>query len=194
MATDQEVEGSIPFVLAIKAYFISLCFVLERNNMSLRFVRKTGDEILRKKSKEVTALTDNLKELIVDMKETMEKLGGCGLAAVQVGVLKRIIICAPEEGKDIVVLINPEIISSSDELLEDSEGCLSVDGYRGKVLRPKSIVVKAKDENMNDIEFDAEDFFARVICHEVDHLNGVLYTDKVIEGTLEEIKDEGEAE
>lgn len=162
--------------------------------MSLRFVRKTGDEILRKKSKEVTSLTDSLKELIVDMKETMEKLGGCGLAAVQVGVLKKIIICAPEEGKDIVVLINPEIISSSEELIEDSEGCLSVDGYRGKVLRPKSIVVKAKDENMNDIEFDAEDFFARVICHEVDHLNGVLYTDKVVEGSLEEISDEGEAE
>ena len=162
--------------------------------MSLRFVRKTGDEILRKKSKEVTNLTDNLKELIIDMKETMEKLGGCGLAAVQVGVLKKIIICAPEEGKDIVVLINPEIISSSDELVEDSEGCLSVDGYRGKVLRPKSIVVKAKDENMNDIEFDAEDFFARLICHEVDHLNGVLHTDKVVEGSLEEISDEGEAE
>lgn len=162
--------------------------------MSLRFVRKKGDEILRKKSKEVVSLTDNLKNLIVDMKETMEKLGGCGLAAVQVGVLKKIIICAPEEGKDIVVLINPEIISSSDELIEDSEGCLSVDGYRGKVLRPKSIVVKAKDENMNDIEFDAEDFFARVICHEIDHLNGVLYTDKVIDGTLEEITDEGETE
>ena len=161
--------------------------------MSLRFVRKTGDEILRKKSKEVVSLTDNLKNLIVDMKETMEKLGGCGLAAVQVGVLKKIIICAPEEGKDIVVLINPEIISSSDELVEDSEGCLSVDGYRGKVLRPKSIVVKAKDENMNDIEFDAEDFFARVICHEVDHLNGVLYTDKVVDGTLEEINDEGDS-
>ena len=161
--------------------------------MSLRFVRKKGDEILRKKSKEVVSLTDNIRNLIVDMKETMEKLGGCGLAAVQVGVLKKIIICAPEDGKDIVVLINPEIISSSDELIEDSEGCLSVDGYRGKVLRPKSIVVKAKDENMNDIEFDAEDFFARVICHEVDHLNGVLYTDKVIDGTLEEINDEGDS-
>ena len=124
------------------------------------------------------------------MKETMSSLGGCGLAAVQVGVLKRIIICMPDEEKEAVVLINPEIISESDEELEDSEGCLSVDGYRGKVLRPKSIVVKAKDENMNDIEFDAEDFFARVICHEVDHLNGVLYTDKVVEGTLEEIKDD----
>lgn len=158
--------------------------------MSIRNVRQTGDEILRKKSKEVTELSERLKELIVDMKETMTKHGGCGLAAVQVGVLKRIIVCAPEEDKEPVVLINPVIISTSDEKLEGSEGCLSVDGYRGSVIRPKSIVVKAKDENMNDIEFDAEDFFARIICHEVDHLEGVLYTDKVIEGTLKEITEE----
>ncbi len=158
--------------------------------MSLRNVRKTGDEILRKKSKEVTELNDRLKELIVDMKETMQKFGGCGLAAVQVGVLKKIIVCAPEEDKEPVVLINPVIVSKSDEMVEDSEGCLSVDGYRGNVIRPKSIVVKAKDENMNDIEFDAEDLFARIICHETDHLDGVLYTDKVVPGTLQEAADE----
>ena len=158
--------------------------------MSQRIVRQTGDEILRKESKPVTNLTDRLKALITDMKDTMADHGGCGIAAVQVGVLKRIIICMPDPEKEAVVLINPVIVSESEEKVEDSEGCLSVDGYRGKVLRPKSIVVKAKDENMNDMEFDAEDFFARVICHEVDHLNGVLYTDKVIEGTLEEIKDE----
>lgn len=158
--------------------------------MSLRNVRKTGDEILRKKSKEVTELNDRLKELIVDMKETMQKFGGCGLAAVQVGVLKKIIVCAPEEDKEPVVLINPVIVSKSDEMIEDSEGCLSVDGYRGNVIRPKSIVVKAKDENMNDIEFDAEDLFARIICHETDHLDGVLYTDKVVPGTLQEATDE----
>lgn len=158
--------------------------------MSERTVRQTGDEILRKQSKDVSELTDRLKELISDMKDTMKIHGGCGLAAVQVGVLKKIIICAPEEDKDPVVLINPEIISVSDETEEDSEGCLSVDGYRGKVVRPKNIVVKAKDENMNDMEFDAEGFFARIICHEVDHLNGVLYTDKVVPGTLEDINKE----
>ena len=152
--------------------------------MSERIVRQTGDEILRKKSKDVTELTPRLKELITDMKDTMNKLEGVGLAAVQVGILKRIIICKPEEDKDIVVLINPIIINKSEEEEEDAEGCLSVDGYRGDVLRPKSIVVKAKDENMNDIEFDAEEFFARIICHEVDHLNGILYTDKVVPGTL----------
>lgn len=165
--------------------------------MSERTVRQTGDEILRKQSKDVSELTDRLKELISDMKDTMKIHGGCGLAAVQVGVLKKIIICAPEEDKEPVVLINPEIVSVSDETEEDSEGCLSVDGYRGKVIRPKNIVVKAKDENMNDMEFDAEGFFARIICHEVDHLNGVLYTDKVVPGTLEDINkenDEAEAE
>ena len=152
--------------------------------MSIRNVRQSGDEILRKKSKEITELTPRLKVLISDMKDTMNKLGGVGLAAVQVGVLKRIIICKPNENESEVVLINPEIISKSEETLEDKEGCLSVDGYTGTVIRPKSIVVRAKDENMNDMEFDAEDFFARIICHEVDHLDGILYTDKVVPGTL----------
>lgn len=160
--------------------------------MSERIVRQSGDEILRKVSKEVTELTPRIKELIIDMKDTMTKLEGVGLAAVQVGILKRIIICKPDENKDIVVLINPVIISKSEEQVEDAEGCLSVDGYRGNVLRPKSIVVKAKDENMNDIEFDADDFFARIICHEVDHLDGILYTDKVVPGTLESINEEME--
>ena len=158
--------------------------------MSIRTIRQTGDEILRKNSKEITELTPRLKELISDMKETMNKLGGVGLAAVQVGVLKRIIICKPNEEEAEVVLINPEIISQSEETLEDKEGCLSVDGYTGTVMRPKSIVVKAKDENMNDIEFDADGFFARIICHEVDHLDGVLYTDKVVPGTLKDINSE----
>lgn len=155
--------------------------------MSIRQVRQKTDDILRKHSKDVIELTDKLKELIVDMKDTMNSLGGCGLAAVQVGVLRKIIICAPEENGEIAVLINPEIISTSEELEEDIEGCLSVDGFRGKVVRPKSIVVKAKDENMNDIEFDAEGFFARIICHEIDHLNGILYIDKVVDGTLEDM-------
>lgn len=162
--------------------------------MSLRIVRQTGDEILRKKSKDVIELTDRLKELISDMKETMNKLEGVGLAAVQVGILKRIIICKPNEEEAEVVLINPVIVSKSEETEEDAEGCLSVDGYRGDVIRPKSIVVKAKDENMNDIEFDAEGFFARIICHEVDHLDGILYTDKVVPGTLKELSNEEENE
>ena len=160
--------------------------------MSIRNIRQTGDEILRKKSKEVTVLNDRLKELIVDMKETMNKMEGVGIAAVQVGILKRIIICKPNEEEKEVMLINPVIVSKSDETEEDSEGCLSVEGYKGDVIRPKSIVVKAKDENMNDIEFDAEGFFARIICHEVDHLDGILYTDKVVPGTLKDLSSEEE--
>ena len=160
--------------------------------MSIRNIRQTGDEILRKKSKEVTVLNDRIKELIVDMKETMNKMEGVGIAAVQVGILKRIIICKPSEEEKEVVLINPVIVSKSDETEEDSEGCLSVEGYKGDVIRPKSIVVKAKDENMNDIEFDAEGFFARIICHEVDHLDGILYTDKVVPGTLKDLSSEEE--
>lgn len=158
--------------------------------MSERIVRQKDDEILRKKSKEVTELNDRLKELIVDMKDTMTNLGGCGLAAVQVGILKKIIICAPEEDGEILTLINPEIISASKEEEVDNEGCLSVDGFRGQVSRPKSIVVKAKDENMKDMEFDAEGFLCRIICHEVDHLNGILYTDKVLPGTLVDVNEE----
>lgn len=157
--------------------------------MSIRLVRTQDDEILRKKSKIVSKIDDKIKELIVDMKDTMTHHNGCGLAAVQVGVLKNIIICEASEEDGIMTLINPQIVESSEEQVEDYEGCLSIEGYRGKVKRPKSIVVHANDENMKEFEFDAEDFLARIICHEVDHLNGILYTDKVIDGTLEDINE-----
>lgn len=159
--------------------------------MSIRLVRQKDDEILRKKSKVVNEITDSTKLLIGDMKETMTYHGGCGLAAVQVGVLKKIIVCQPDEDKEPFVYINPEITDMSKETNIEQEGCLSVDGFRGKVERPSKIHVKAKDENMNDLDFDAEGFLARIICHEVDHLNGVLYTDKLVPGTLEDINEEG---
>lgn len=159
--------------------------------MSIRMVRQDGDEILRKKSKEVKEITDKVRELIEDMKETMKEHGGCGLAAVQVGVLKRIIIVSPKE-EEMYVFVNPKIVKMSKELVGEMEGCLSVDGYRGKVERPKSIELEAFDENMKPIKLMAEDFFARIICHEVDHLEGILYTDKVIKGTL--VKDKKEDE
>ena len=162
--------------------------------MSIRIVRQKDDEILRKHSKDVSEITDRVKELILDMKDTMIQKGGCGLAAVQVGVLKKIIICDPENNGKIVTLINPEIINSSSEMVEDSEGCLSVDGYRGKVLRPEKIVVKARDEEFNEVTFEAEGFYARIICHEIDHLNGVLYTDKVVPGSLEDITEASDDE
>ena len=161
--------------------------------MSIRNVRQMGDDILRKKSKKITTLDDRTKTLIEDMINTMEEQEGCGLAAVQVGVLKDIIVVkeleeteVDEEGNEKVIkpsklhiFINPEIIYYSEDKNKGFEGCLSVLGKRGVVERSNEIKIKAKDINMKDIELTAKDFFARTIQHEVDHLNGVLYVDRV---------------
>ena len=160
--------------------------------MSVREVRQIGDEILKKKSKDVLELNERLKTLIVDMKDTMKAKGGCGLAACQVGVLRKIILIWPDEKEEIITLINPEIISKSNEVNIDTEGCLSVDGMMGQVERPNEIKVVALDENMNKIEFDAKGIKARIICHEIDHLNGVLYVEKAIDGTVKQVNSEGD--
>ena len=161
--------------------------------MSIRIIRTEGDTILRKVSKEVTELTDNLKLLISDMKETMNDSNGVGIAAVQVGVLRRIIIVEDTETNEQKVFINPVILEESSEHEIDTEGCLSVPGMKGKVDRALKIKVKAKNENMEDVEFEANGLFAREIQHEVDHLDGILYIDKVEEGTFTEVE-EGEEE
>ena len=161
--------------------------------MSVRIIRTEGDTILRKTSKEVTELTDNLKVLISDMKETMNDSNGVGIAAVQVGVLRRIIVVEDTNTNEQKVFINPEIVEKSEEHEIDTEGCLSVPGMKGQVDRALKIKVKAKNENMEDVEFEAEGLYAREIQHEVDHLDGILYIDKVEEGTLMEIE-EGEEE
>lgn len=147
--------------------------------MSIRQVRQTGDDILRKKSKEVTEINDKTKQLIEDMIETMNTDGGCGIAAVQVGVLKNIIVVKPEEDGETFVYINPKLEYVGEEKNDSIEGCLSVEGKRGIVERYNKVILTAKDINMNDIKLEANDFFARVLQHEVDHLNGVLYTDLV---------------
>ena len=161
--------------------------------MSIRNVRQVGDDILRKKSKKVTTLDERTKTLIEDMINTMDEQEGCGLAAVQVGVLKDIIVVkeleeteTDENGNEVIVkpsktyvFINPEIVYYSDDKNTSYEGCLSVLGKRGQVERSNEIKLKAQDINMKDIEIDAKDFFARTIQHEVDHLNGVLYVDRV---------------
>lgn len=161
--------------------------------MSVRIIRTEGDTILRKVSKEVTELTDNLKLLISDMKETMNDSNGVGIAAVQVGVLRRIIIVEDVDNNEQKVFINPVIVEKSEEHEIDTEGCLSVPGMKGKVDRALKIKVKAKNENMEDVEFEAEGLYAREIQHEVDHLDGILYIDKVEEGTFMEVE-EGEEE
>ncbi|MGB9840199.1 peptide deformylase [Thermovenabulum sp.] len=143
--------------------------------MAYREIRKLGDDILRKKAREVTIFDNRLKMLIEDMAETMKKASGIGLAAPQVGILKRVIIVDIGEGLN--VFINPEIIEMDGEII-DVEGCLSIPGVYGEVARPQRLKVKAKDEKGLDFELEAEGLFARAICHEIDHLNGVLFIDK----------------
>lgn len=186
--------------------------------MALRNIRVDEDEILRKKSKVVKEITPRVEELIDDMIDTVHESNGVGLAAVQVGVLKRICIVTVEppeielpeteeggeeteeiepveinplahnNGEDLVI-INPEIIVQPDcEEETDNEGCLSVPGKFGLVTRPYHITLKAFDRNLQPYELEAEGLFARAICHECDHMEGILYTDRV-EGELHDVSE-----
>ena len=152
--------------------------------MAIREVREEGDEILRKKSKEVEVVDDRIRTLVEDMIETMHKYNGVGLAAVQVGVLKRVIVIDTYEKDEQFVLINPEIIKQKGEQ-EVEEGCLSFPNKFGRIKRPSEITVVALDENGNKFKLTAKGLLAQAICHEVDHLNGELFVDKIIPGTLE---------
>ena len=151
--------------------------------MALRTIRTLGDEILEKKCRDVTEMKPRLHELINDMLETMYDAQGVGLAAPQVGVLKKIVVIdVTEEGDDPLVLINPEILELSGEQT-GQEGCLSVPGKAGIVTRADYVKVKALDEDMDEIIVEGEGLLARAIQHEVDHLSGILYVTKV-EGEL----------
>lgn len=143
--------------------------------MALREIRILGDDILRKKSRDVKVIDDKVLELIEDMKETMIKYDGVGIAAPQVGVLKRIVIVM--NGNKIVTLINPVILSKEGEEI-DVEGCLSVKKRTVSVRRPSKIRVEALNEKGEKISFVAEHYYAREICHEVDHLDGILIVDR----------------
>ena len=159
--------------------------------MALRNIRvlgQDGDEILRKTAKEVTEMTPKIRELIDDMFDTMYEANGCGLAAPQVGIRKRIVDI--DCGDDPIVLINPVILETSGEQT-GSEGCLSVPGKCGTVTRPNYAKVKAFDEDMNEYIVEGEELLARCLCHEIDHLDGIMYVDKV-EGDLSEVSDEEE--
>ena len=149
---------------------------------TLRIVTEE-DEILRKKSKEVTEITPKIITLLDDMAETLIKAGGVGLAAVQVGILRRIYIIdiGVEEGKnEIIEFINPEIIYTEGNQKE-VEGCLSVPGKYGITSRPEKVTVRAQNRNGEYFEYTGKEIFARCLCHEYDHLDGILYTDNVIE-------------
>lgn len=159
--------------------------------MALRNVRVMGDDVLRKKCKEVKEVNERTRVLIDDMFDTMYEENGVGLAAPQVGILKRIVVI--DIGEEPLVLINPVILETSGEQTGD-EGCLSVPGKAGVVTRPNYVKVRAFDEEMNEFELEGTELLARAICHECDHLDGVLYVDKV-EGELKNVQnDEDEFE
>lgn len=152
--------------------------------MAIREVRVMGDDILRKPCKEVTKMTFRTQLLIGDMIETMYEQNGVGLAAPQVGILKRIVVIDVRDDNGPIVMINPEILETAGEQSGD-EGCLSVPGKAGCVTRPYYVKAKFLNENMEEMIIEGEELLARAICHELDHLDGVLYVDKV-EGELKE--------
>lgn len=143
--------------------------------MALRFIRTEEDEILSKKSKHVNEITDKIKQLFDDMEETLEAYKGVGLAAVQVGVLKRLVIVNYED--TLYKLVNPQIICSDGEETA-YEGCLSIPGKHMSVKRPLNVVLKATNENGEEVVIEASGHLARIFCHEADHLDGILYTQK----------------
>nr|WP_312576020.1 peptide deformylase [Sedimentibacter sp.] len=145
--------------------------------MALRSIRINGDEILRKKSREVTKIDDKILTLLDDMVDTMYEQDGIGLAAPQVGILKRLVVIEVGD-ENLFKMINPKIIESSGKQT-DQEGCLSVPEIKGSVVRPKKVTVVYTNENGEEITLVAEDLLARCICHEIDHLNGVLFIDKI---------------
>jgi len=157
--------------------------------MALREIRVQGDPVLEKECKPVKEMNERMADLLDDLFDTMYEGNGCGLAAPQVGILRQ--MCVVDVGdENQYVFINPVIVEAEGEQT-DSEGCLSLPGYFGTVTRAKHIKVKALDENMQEFEMEADDFLARAIQHEIDHLHGHMYTEKV-EGELMKAKEEGE--
>ena len=142
--------------------------------MALRTIRVEGDPVLTKISRPVDKMTPRIQDLITDMLDTMYEAMGVGLAAPQVGILKRIVVIDVGDGP--IILINPEIIEKSGEQTGD-EGCLSVPGMSGQVTRPDHVKVKALNEDMEEVVYEGEGLLARAFCHELDHLDGIVYTE-----------------
>ena len=157
--------------------------------MALRTIRVEGDPVLTKISRPVDKMTPRIQDLITDMLDTMYEAMGVGLAAPQVGILKRIVVIDVGDGP--IILINPEIIEKSGEQTGD-EGCLSVPGMSGQVTRPDHVKVKALNEDMEEVVYEGEGLLARAFCHELDHLDGVLYPDVAEEPVKDVVYEEGE--
>ena len=155
--------------------------------MAVMKILRLGVETLRKKSHPVTKIDRRTIGLLKDMAETMYAADGCGLAAPQVGILRRMVVI--DVGDGLIELINPEIIESEGEEI-GVEGCLSVPGRRGTVKRPTKVVVRALDKKGREIELTAEGFLARAVCHELDHLDGTVYVDKMIEDVTDQYNQE----
>ena len=146
--------------------------------MAIRNIRKLGDDILRKKCRAVDVIDDRILTLLDDMADTMRNADGAGLAAPQVGVLKRVVVI--DVGDGLIELINPEIVSTSGSVV-DVEGCLSVPGKWGTVIRPETVTVRALDRNGEEIQLTGTGMLAKAFCHELDHLDGIVFVDKVEE-------------
>lgn len=146
--------------------------------MAIRNIREIGDSVLTKVSREVTEVDKKLLTLIDDMLDTLYDANGVGLAAPQVGILKRVVVIdVSEEGNEPIILINPEILETDGQQIGD-EGCLSVPGKIGTVIRPNYVKVRAYDIKMKEYTIEGTELLARALCHEIDHLNGELYVDK----------------
>lgn len=161
--------------------------------MAIRNLRYEGDEILKKKSREIEVIDDRIKELAEDMFDTMHKYDGLGLAGVQVGILKRIIVIDLYDDVSKFCLINPVIVEKSKETVEIEEGCLSYPNQFGKVVRSVKVKVKALDLDGKKVTLEAEGLLAQALQHEIDHLEGETFKEKILPGTFEYITpDEGQ--
>ena len=155
--------------------------------MAIRVVRENGDEILRKKSREVESIDDKIREVLDDMVETLHKYNGVGLAGPQIGILKRIIVIDLYDDERPMKLINPAIVKEKGKQ-EVEEGCLSFPNQYGKIIRPAEVTVEALNENGEKVKIKAKELLAQALCHEIDHLNGILFVDKILPGTLEYVE------
>ena len=157
--------------------------------MAIRQIRLENDEILRKRSREVEEVDDRIKELLDDMIDTMHEYNGVGLAGPQVGILKRVIVIDLYDGNLPLKLVNPKIIKQKGEQ-EVDEGCLSFPNEYAKMIRPAEVTVEALDENGKKVKIKAEGLLAQALSHEIDHLDGILFVDKMIPGTLQYVEPE----
>ena len=157
--------------------------------MAIRMIREDGDEILRKKTREVETVDDKIKEILDDMLETMHQYNGVGLAGPQIGILKKLVVIDLYDENPPLKLVNPKIVKQEGKQ-EVEEGCLSFPNKYGKIVRPAKVIVEALNENGERMRIEAEGLLAQALSHEVDHLEGVLFVDKIIPGTLEYVEPE----